>query len=46
VSIVDPNAASRSGAGACSQSPLNPIAGTRSSSAEKTKTNNRVHNCY
>jgi hypothetical protein len=36
VSIVDPNAVSHSGTGACSKSFLNPNAGTRS--AEKTKT--------
>ena len=36
VSIVDPNAVSHSGAGACGESFLNPNAGTRS--AEKTKT--------
>ena len=36
VSVVDPNAVSHSGAGACAESFLNPNSGTRS--AEKTKT--------
>ena len=36
MSIVDPNAVSHSGAGACAESFLNPNAGTRA--AEKTKT--------